>query len=313
MQSPEISIVMLTYNRKEFLARAIESVLAQKNCDFEFIIVNNGSTDGSLNLCESYAGADRRIRLINKEKGNIGSGRNAGIDAATGRFLSFVDDDDYMTDDMFAYLYDNALSADADISICGCYSDFGDRLETYYIFEETHILNQYQGVEELLKRQIYNSANPCKLFKRNLFDDVRYPETGRYDDIHTIYKVFANAKKTVVTGIPKYFFRKHELNNSSFIVTNQLTPDNLQEYMMAFRDRTAHLSVKIPEIVPMARYSEWSYMISMVDRIDQNALASCDAIRQTMMTVLQENKAAFSNCVYQTERDRLLISRYLTI
>jgi glycosyltransferase involved in cell wall biosynthesis len=93
---PEISIIMLTYNRRNYLKRSIESVLAQGCCDFEFIIVNNGSDDDSLEICKNYAKKDERITIVDITKGNIGRGRNAGLDIARGNFISFVDDDDYM-------------------------------------------------------------------------------------------------------------------------------------------------------------------------------------------------------------------------
>ena len=91
-----ISIIMLTYNREEFVGRAIESILSQTYRDFEYIIVDNGSTDRSGEIAEQYAKKDSRIRVIHKERGNIGSGRNTGLDAARGDEIAFIDDDDWV-------------------------------------------------------------------------------------------------------------------------------------------------------------------------------------------------------------------------
>ena len=89
-----ISVIMLTYNRENLVGRAIESILKQTFGDFEFIIVNNGSTDRSGQIADQYAAKDARIRVIHRERGNIGSGRNTGLNAAQGEYIAFIDDDD---------------------------------------------------------------------------------------------------------------------------------------------------------------------------------------------------------------------------
>lgn len=307
----EISIILLTYNREQFISQAIESALAQTYQNFELIIVDNGSTDKSFKICQEFSEKDSRIKLISKEKGNIGSGRNAGIKLSTGEYILFIDDDDYFESDMLEFLIENAEKYDSDISICGCYSDFGDHLEVYYVYDELYVLNTVQGVHELLRRKLYNSANPCKLFKRKLFDNVDYLETGRYDDIHTLYKLFANANRVVIHGIPKYYFRKHTTNNSGFLVTNAFTTEMLEEYMNAFRNRTEYLKLKLPQTESIAKHSEISYMISMVDRIKTEKIEDCYSTAELMLTTVKNNQAEFVSSIYHSERDLQLIKKYL--
>ena len=91
---PKISVIMLTYNREQLVTRAIESILAQTETDFEFIIVDNGSSDRSGFLADEYAARDKRIRVFHRERGNIGAGRNTGLEAARGEYTAFIDDDD---------------------------------------------------------------------------------------------------------------------------------------------------------------------------------------------------------------------------
>jgi len=89
---PEISIIMLLYNRENYVSRAIESILSQTFTDYEFIIVDNGSTDLGGVVCDKYAQQNEKIKVIHREKGNIGSGRNAGLDLAKGKYITFIDD-----------------------------------------------------------------------------------------------------------------------------------------------------------------------------------------------------------------------------
>lgn len=98
-----ISVIMLTYNRESFVSRAIESILAQTYRDFEFIVVDNGSTDRSGQIADEYAKKDNRIRVIHRERGNIGSGRNTGLDAAQGEYITFIDDDDWAEPDFLGF------------------------------------------------------------------------------------------------------------------------------------------------------------------------------------------------------------------
>lgn len=101
----QLSVVMLTYNRENFLPSSIESVLSQTFGDFEFVLINNGSTDGSKEICEHYAAKDKRIKLINIEE-NRGAppGRNQGLLSATTDYITFVDDDDYCEPGMLELL-----------------------------------------------------------------------------------------------------------------------------------------------------------------------------------------------------------------
>ena len=89
-----ISVIMLTYNRESMVGRAIESILNQTYRDFEYIIVDNGSDDRSGEIADAYAAKDPRIKVLHIEKSNIGTGRNIGLDAATGEYITYIDDDD---------------------------------------------------------------------------------------------------------------------------------------------------------------------------------------------------------------------------
>lgn len=114
-----ISVIMLTYNREKLVSRAIESILDQTEKNFEFIIVDNGSTDSSGKIADDYAKKDKRIKVIHRKKGNIGAGRNTGLDASIGEYVTFIDDDDYAEPDFLEFLYKLSMESNADVSICG--------------------------------------------------------------------------------------------------------------------------------------------------------------------------------------------------
>lgn len=127
MKNIKISIVVPIYNTSFFLNKCIESIVNQSYSKLEIILVNDGSTDNSLSICDSYASQDDRIIVISKENGGLSSARNAGLDVATGDFIGFVDSDDFVASDMYEQLLDAILASNADVAECGYYLHDGIR------------------------------------------------------------------------------------------------------------------------------------------------------------------------------------------
>lgn len=283
----KISVIMLTYNREALVARAIESVLGQTFTDFEFIIVDNGSTDQSSAIADQYAAKDERIRVIHKECGNIGSGRNAGLDAAAGEYIAFIDDDDWCEPDFLEFLYNLAEENSADVTICGAAGR---------VFEEKLTMNAEESVIELLWRKRYTMAFPTKLFKRELMIELRFPEQGAYDDIVIMYRLLAEANRIAYHGLPKYTFYRHESNNSAWTSNHSLlTLEALDAYLEAYQDRTSYLCGRFPDNALLWRYFRWSFQISMVEKITRLKLSDCYGRRDTLVCELREHRDEFLN------------------
>ena len=117
----EISIIVPVYKVEKYLKKCVDSILAQTFTDFELILVDDGSPDDSGKICEEYAEKDARVRVLHKENGGLSSARNAGIEVAKGKYLGFIDSDDYIAEDMYELLYNTIIKEDADLSICGIY------------------------------------------------------------------------------------------------------------------------------------------------------------------------------------------------
>ena len=308
----KISVIMLTYNREAFIERAIKSILCQTMTDFEYIIIDNGSTDKSGDIAEEYARSDSRIRVEHILKSNIGTGRNTGLDIATGEYVAFIDDDDIAEPDMLEFLYNLAMEYDADISLCGSNKEVEGTVYENCVFDERMCMTPEDAVITLLKRKKYNAAMPSKLFRRNLFRDIRFKTDGKYDDIGVVYKFFAEANRVAAHGIPKYCFFRHSGNNSAFTTNDYLlTPEQLDEYFDAFRERTGYLSVKLPAIADYAQYSEWSYMISMCNKIKKNNLMSCKKQLDFIERELTLHYDEFYESPYIEEFEREYMRKYI--
>jgi glycosyltransferase involved in cell wall biosynthesis len=306
-----ISVIMLTYNRETLVSRAIESVSAQTFRDFEFIIVDNGSTDHSGAIANEYAAKDERIRVIHRARGNIGSGRNAGLDAARGEWVAFVDDDDWCDPDFLEFLYNLAVENEADISVCGADKEENGNTSPVGIPEKV-VLTPEDAIVELMWRKRYHNGFPTKLFKRSVFDGLRFPVEGRYDDIYLMYKVIAKANKIVSYGLPKYHVLRHSDNNSDLTTKDGLiTIQYLDDYRAAYRERTERLVTRFPNKSAMWWYFDWSFQISMVNKIISNNLSDCQAHMAEMLYDLQVHYDEFYDCLWILDFEREWVRKYV--
>jgi len=297
---------MLTYNREALVSRAIESILHQTYKDFEFIIIDNGSADKSGIIAEEYAVKDSRVKVLHRKGENIGSGRNAGLDTAKGEYIAFIDDDDWAEPDFLEFLFNLAVNKKADISICGSYRQHDNgEIEEKYIFDNLFLYDAEKSVKEMVLRTYYNSATPTKLFKRNVFNNIRFPNQGKYDDISTTYKLFANSGLTAVHGKGKYYFTRHNSNNSGAATKHELlNSQQLDEYLTVFKERTEYISRVFPNLIEFAKWSECSYMISMIEKIKRFNITSCDAQFNFMINELKQNCDIFYNSIYTRNFER---------
>lgn len=116
---PKISIIVPVYNVELFLHKCIISILSQTFKDFELILINDGSTDKSGEICDVYSQKDSRIKVIHKKNEGQSSARNKGLEIARGDYIGFVDSDDWIEQDMYKTLYESSIKANADIAVIG--------------------------------------------------------------------------------------------------------------------------------------------------------------------------------------------------
>lgn len=294
IKSPCISVIMLTYNREKLIGQAIESIMMQDFKDFELIIIDNASTDKSGIIAEQYAKQDERMQVIHRQDNNIGAGRNAGIEAARGEFITFVDDDDFVEKDYLTFLYSLITTYHADVAICG--RDKIENGQTHPINTSDDILtfNSEQAILQLLQRQLYNSGFPAKLFHKILFDKWRFNERDKYEDVDLMYKILADAQQIVFGGQVKYHVYRHDGNNSIATEKDEkITSEYLTYYRRIYHERTLWLNQRFPHLQEAFWYFEWSFQISMVNKIISCQLVQCQKHLDEMREELRKHDKQF--------------------
>ncbi len=182
--SQTISVIMPVYNQAEFLVTAVRSVLAQDHRNLDIILVDDGSTDGSDEMCDAFAQEDSRIRVIHQENAGLSAARNAGLEIAHGTWLAFIDSDDAVGPHYLSTLLDAATGANAEIAIAQQLRFAGDPpAELQDDIERVRIISGCEACANMYRREdfIFDTAH-SKLFKRSLFDTLRFPVGKRNED-----------------------------------------------------------------------------------------------------------------------------------
>lgn len=210
-----ISVIVPVYNVEEYLEECLNSILLQTYTNLEILIVNDGSTDNSLEILQKFSQKDSRITIFTKENGGLSSARNLAIDEAKGEYFTFIDSDDYIEENYIEYLMKSLIDNEADISIVNSYHMInGKRKDIINNDGNVSIFSRREVLERMYSKEndfigILQSAQG-KLYKKKLFKNIRYPLGKKYEDAFTTYKLYLNSKKIVYTNIALYAYRIRE-------------------------------------------------------------------------------------------------------
>lgn len=203
---PKISIIVPVYDVEKYINRCIESILAQTFMDFELILVNDGSPDQCGKICDKYAENDTRIKVIHKKNGGLSDARNFGLEIAQGDFVGFVDSDDYIESDMYEKLLEACEENNSKLAMCGRYKVLGEELQPIFSFKGHKIWESREAIENLLTWNNIDSSACDKLFRRDLFEQIRFP-VGKYnEDIYIMTQIIHQSEKIIHIGDAKYYY-----------------------------------------------------------------------------------------------------------
>ena len=204
-----ISVIVPVYKVEEYLAACVESVLAQTYQNFELVLVDDGSPDNCPRMCDEFAARDSRVRVIHKENGGLSSARNVGIDAANGEYLAFLDSDDLWTPVFLERLHTALTETDADFAVCLFRRFQGEPPKELPSAVEAEVLTQREAFECLFSLRNENMVvAPNKLYKRFIFDSIRYPLGQIHEDEAVIHQIIGCAKTVAWVEEEHYLYRQ---------------------------------------------------------------------------------------------------------
>ncbi len=209
----KVSVIIPVFNVENYLEKCLESLLSQTFDDMEILLINDGSTDISGEICCEFSKKDRRIRVFNQKNSGVSVARNNGIELSEGKYITFVDSDDYVEEDMIEFLVKNLEENDVDISTCGvcnCYITNDSIVKEYDKNpNQSGVINSKEALGESLINGKVALFSCGKLYKRELFGDLKFPEGMIYEDVAIIPTLMTKIKSLHYSFAPKYYYIRH--------------------------------------------------------------------------------------------------------
>ena len=289
-----ITIIIPVYNSEKYLKTCFDSVKNQTYKDLEIIIVNDGSTDNSLKICEEFEKEDSRVRIINKENGGLSSARNAGIEEANGEIITFLDSDDYFDSCYIEKSIKLMDSEDADVVImqmCNVSENTNNIIKNNEEIKK-YMFNSEEAIEESLYQSKFTCCAPGKIYKREVVGDIRFPFGKLAEDLAVCHKFLANANKIVYSNEFEYFYRQHDSS-----IMHTFNPRRMDALEWS-NEIEKYCEQYFPNIVQAAKCRTFNVAIHLLLDIPKNGEArdKCidkikSEIKRTRKTVLFNHKA----------------------
>ena len=272
-----ISVIVPVYRVEKYLPACIDSILNQTFTDFELILVDDGSPDRCPEICDETAKRDARVRVIHQANQGLSAARNAGIEAARGAWLSFVDSDDFLAPDFLEMLHDAAVRAGADCALCGVQltDEAGKKIGQLLSVADgvrtgRSILETLCRAPEIPYLVVWN-----KLYRRDVFQTLRYPVGMQNEDTYLAAELFDTVQTVICVSKPMYFYRQR----ADSIMHTAVTTRNLDR-MWAFEHCFAYFEARgLEALMPDAEKKMFAKLTGVYYRLPKEERQS-DAVRQ---------------------------------
>lgn len=221
-----LSIVMPVYNVEKFLRRSIESVLQQEVRDFELVIVDDGSTDSSGTICDAYANSNLHISVVHKDNGGVTSARNEALRLIKGKYVAFLDSDDWIEPRMYREIIEFMRYNKADVGIGGYLLDYSKCIKRTFKSNKAMILNSNDALSEMLKRKIFDWSMCDKVYRAEIISNIHINNEIVYtEDLVTNYFIFKKANIVVYKPVFAYHYsqRSGSATKNALSTINQLS------------------------------------------------------------------------------------------
>ena len=217
-----ISVIVPIYNVQKYINKCIQSIVDQTYRHLEILLINDESPDFSKDICEEWTIKDNRIKLINKLNGGLSDARNEGLRLAKGKYIFFIDGDDFLKNDAIQNLYNRIKKDSSDICMCNCLvvDELGNEIieRNYNKTIQDEVLTKDEMYEKLRGREGWNYVVAWnKLYKREIFDNIKFPLHKLHEDEFVIHYIINEIKKCSCISMPLYYYvqRRGSITNSS--------------------------------------------------------------------------------------------------
>lgn len=286
MNTSLITVIVPIYKVEPYLDRCVRSIVDQTYTNLEIILVDDGSPDNCPTMCDAWAAKDSRIKVIHKANGGLSDARNAGLAAATGDYIAFVDSDDWIAPEMLERLYEAIQRDESDIAACAVEMVWEDDTPSRMLtVRENRVLEREEAQSALFSEKLLKHPVWYKLYRGETIHDIPF-EVGKYhEDVFWSYQAVGKAKSVSLIDYVGYFYtqRPGSIMGESFSLKRL-------DAMEAYERRYGYLAENFPELEQRARLSLITHCIYM----GQMALKYLDREeRKTAFAYLNEVKSRY--------------------
>lgn len=221
---PLISIIVPVYNTSKYLEQCVNSLLKQTYTNTEIILVDDGSVDSSGQICDKFSEENNNIKTIHKKNEGVSKARNTGIENSNGEYICFVDGDDYVSENYIKDMYEVIVKENVDIVTSNQFKiwDNNDKIE---LFSNDIPLNDYfiltgtATLSDMLYGKTCYATCCCKLYKKHIFESIRFPSYSMGEDSYTMYQCFIKSDSVAHLRSPNYYYIQHSesaMHNTSY-------------------------------------------------------------------------------------------------
>lgn len=199
-----ITVIVPIYNTEKYLRRCLDSITNQTYKNLEIILVDDGSNDNSLSICKEYKLKDDRIKILTQVNKGQGAARNYGLEICNGEYISFIDSDDYIDEYMYEKMLSKIKEYNVDMAICGYYRDYGFFMKKQPVPDKNKVYDNLELIKSYINTPYITSSVCNKLYKKEIWENERFPTIRAREDIGILYKVLANIKSAIHIGECSY-------------------------------------------------------------------------------------------------------------
>ena len=309
-EQPLISVIVPIYNVEKYLRKCIDSIINQTYRNLQIILVNDGSTDGCLDICKEYVSLDTRVNIVDKKNGGLSSARNAGMKVAEGSFFAFIDSDDWILETTFEKMIKKQKIHNADLVVCGK-MNYIEKTNQYVhgnLFEQDTCCNKEDAIKLLLLKSV-SAWN--KLYKRSLFEDICYPEGRIGEDSHIILRLLNKCSKVEIISEELYIYnvRENSIMSSPFKDKDiNMLEDNVNHYI--------EISKNYNQIIDVGEYNIFLISVILLNKISRlswkDVLKNSKYINECRTELKNIKKSLYTNqYVYFKLRIAVLLIYYV--
>ncbi|WP_137597318.1 glycosyltransferase family 2 protein [Paucilactobacillus kaifaensis] len=300
-----ISVIIPVYNVKKFLQQIINDLENQNFDNFEVLLIDDGSTDGSGSLCENICKkSPLSIHVVHQKNQGLSSARNTGINLAVGKYFTFIDPDDRIAPNFLSYLIKLIEKSDCLMSACSHLIVRGNR-RSLGVDNATNyeVVSAYRFIEGLLYHRRFDTSAWAKMFHRSLFETIKFPEGKLYEDLATIYKLVIKAQNVCVGNEANYFYliRDESITNTTF-----------SDKQLDFIDVTQRMKTEVDRVFPTlsdatAERLTFSYISTLTKTFNSVENSELNDVQRKLVAFINKNKKSILNNHMSMLRDRLSV------